>query len=98
MKRYRIVNKARFVCFALAVCLTVCFVISGVFKKSLANEEKDYRYTEVTVEEGDTLWELAKIYGSGEKDLREVIYDICTLNGIKAGDIQPGQTLLIPQE
>ena len=45
MKRYRIVNRARFVCFALAVCLTVCFVISGVFKKSLANEKKDYRYT-----------------------------------------------------
>ncbi len=98
MKHYRIVNKARFICFALVVSLTVCFVIAGVLNKSEAKTKRDMRYTEVTVEEGDTLWELAKIYGSGEKDLREVIYDICTLNGIKAGDIQPGQTLLIPQE
>ena len=31
MKHYRIVNKARFICFALVVSLTVCFVIAGVF-------------------------------------------------------------------
>ena len=96
MKRYRIVNKARFVCFALAVCLTVCFVISGVLNRSLAKEEKDLRYTEVTVKEGDTLWELAKTYGRDDKDIRDVIFDICTLNGIKAGDLRPGQILLIP--
>ena len=68
----------------------------GVLNICSADEKKNTRYTEITVVEGDTLWALAKEYGCGEKDIREVIYDICSVNKIKASDLRPGQTLLIP--
>ncbi len=98
MKHYRIVNRTRFICFVLTVLLVVCFVISGYLNSSSAKEKRDMRYTEVTVREGDTLWALAKEYGNGEKDVRDVICDICRLNGIKASDLRPGQSLIIPEE
>ncbi|MBR0481440.1 MAG: LysM peptidoglycan-binding domain-containing protein [Firmicutes bacterium] len=98
MKHYRIANKARFICFVLTVCLILCFAVMGIVNTSAAKEKRDLRFTEVTVTEGDTLWALAKEYGSKDKDIREVIYDICTVNDIKASDLKPGQTVLIPGE
>ena len=98
MRHYRIKNRARFIGFLALACIVVCFVISGVFSRSSANEKRDMRYTEVVIEEGDTLWSLAKTYGSGDKDVREVVYDICIANDIKASDLRPGQVLRIPED
>lgn len=51
----------------------------------------------ITVQTGDTLWEIAKSYvGSGE-DIRYIIYVIRDRNGLKTADIKPGQQLIIPQ-
>ena len=55
------------------------------------------RYTVVTVEEGDTLWAIAKEYGRQDVDIREAVYEICSFNGIKAADLRPGQVLKVPQ-
>ena len=98
MKHYHIANRMRFVCFVAMVLLAVSFVIMGIINTSSAKEKRDMRYTEVTVREGDTLWELALDHGNPEKDVREVVYDICLTNNIKAGDIRPGQILMIPEE
>ncbi|MBR0417444.1 MAG: LysM peptidoglycan-binding domain-containing protein [Firmicutes bacterium] len=98
MKHYHIANRMRFVCFVAMVLLAVSFVIMGIINTSSAKEKRDMRYTEVTVREGDTLWELALDHGNPEKDVREVVYDICLANNIKAGDIRPGQILMIPEE
>ncbi len=98
MKHYHIANRMRFVFFVAMVLLAVSFVIMGIINTSSAKEKRDMRYTEVTVREGDTLWELALDHGNQDKDVREVIYDICLANGIKAGDIRPGQILMIPEE
>ena len=96
MKHYRIANRIRFVSFVVTACLLLSFAVMGVLNICSADEKKNTRYTEITVVEGDTLWALAKEYGCGEKDIREVIYDICSVNKIKASDLRPGQTLLIP--
>ena len=95
--RYRIVNRTRFIVFVLAVCIAVCFVIGGMVNISAAKEKRDLRYTEVTVRDGDTLWAIAKECGRTDADIREVIWEICSVNGVKASDLRPGQVLKVPQ-
>ena len=54
-------------------------------------------YAEIVVQSGDTLWDLAQEFGPADKDVREVVYDICRYNEISADSIYPGQTIMIPQ-
>lgn len=54
-------------------------------------------YTEITIQSGDTLWNLAKEFGPDDEDVREVVYDICRINDISADSIYPGQTIMIPE-
>jgi len=48
-----------------------------------------------TVAPGDTLWDIAVTY-SGDRDVREVIYEIQRLNGLTSAEIYPGQVLFVP--
>jgi LysM repeat protein len=48
-----------------------------------------------TVAEGDTLWEIASHYRSGE-DVRKVVYEIQQANHLSSAIIRPGQVLVIP--
>jgi len=84
--------------------LFVSIVITAVFIVSIANanardENKvaiDIEYLTVTVEQGDTLWSLAKPHFNGKMDYREYIYQIKSLNQLEQGLIYPGQKLRIP--
>jgi LysM repeat protein len=51
---------------------------------------------QVTVEEGDSLWAIARATVP-EADPREVILDIRELNGLATNTIHPGQVLSVPQ-
>ncbi len=52
--------------------------------------------TTVTVQSGDTLWDLTDGLAP-EVDRRVVIGQIIELNGLRsAGDIHPGDVLLVP--
>ncbi len=97
MKKYRIVNRFRFITFVTLMMLVAGFALTSLigFPESFAEEPK--RYTEVEVVSGDTLWDLAKSYGDSSKDIREVVYEICSVNQIKAQDLYAGQIILIPQ-
>lgn len=50
-----------------------------------------------TVVPGDTLWDIAVAYG-GNRDVREVIYEIQELNGLSSAEIHPGQVLFVPTD
>lgn len=53
-------------------------------------------YIEVPVKAGDTVWEIASHYSS-DQDVREMIYEIKTINGLNHNaQIYAGQTLKIP--
>lgn len=52
----------------------------------------------VTVDEGDTLWKIAKEYKNENEDIRKVIYEIRKINKLDSAVIVPGQILLIPQK
>jgi LysM repeat protein len=47
------------------------------------------------VREGDTLWSIAQRVAPGE-DPRPLVDAITVANGVDAGAIVPGQTLLVP--
>ena len=61
----------------------------------MAKDPIEYYDTIVVVKEGDTLWEIAKNAVGEKVDVREIIHDIITENGMENGNIQPGMTLKV---
>jgi LysM repeat protein len=53
---------------------------------------------EYRVKPGDTLWNIAKEYTDGKKDIRKYIYNIMKENGMENPDLMPGQIIFIPIE
>jgi len=53
--------------------------------------------TQVVVQEGDTLWGLARDHGPLGADPRQVVSRIREMNRLDGCLIHPGQVLLVPQ-
>lgn len=83
--------------FLISICIMVGLIV-GIIIASLnqAQAEAYNSYKEIEIEEGDTLWEIAAEHTDNNKDIREVIYDICKLNDIKAGNIAAGDKIVVP--
>lgn len=47
------------------------------------------------VQPGDTLWDVATMYGPKNVDIRETYWQIAEDNHVQDGNLQPGQVLLI---
>jgi nucleoid-associated protein YgaU len=52
-------------------------------------------YVTHTVRTGDTLWDIALEHADGG-DLRNLVHDIRSINGLDTSTIQPGQVLRVP--
>ncbi len=95
-KKYRIKSKIRFTLF-MTIAMLVIFSSAGtVIGVNNAESMTKTSYSEIIVQTGDTLWDLAREFGLDSKDTREIVYDICMINDITAESIYPGQTILIP--
>jgi len=53
-------------------------------------------YVTHTVRSGDTLWEIAAEHAADGGDLRNLVHDIRSINGLDTSTIQPGQVLRVP--
>jgi hypothetical protein len=60
------------------------------------NNDEQANYIMVLVEEGDTIWNLAHIYNSGQYKHKDLMNRIKTLNELEQYLIFPGQALKIP--
>ena len=96
MKRYRIKNRVRFTAFAASFILVLLISVSSLFGFNDAKGMDMPQYTVVTVQAGDTLWDLAGKYGPDNEDIRYVIYEIGKLNNVSADTLQPGMEISIP--
>ena len=54
------------------------------------------KVTRVVVEEGDTLWNIARKYASPSEDIMEKVAVIRQLNQLSGAAVYPGQILLVP--
>lgn len=76
--------------FTMAVLLGI---VLGVH--SLTNSMQPDQFIEVTVTEGDTLWDIAKRFNQ-HQDPRKVIYSIKKINRLDSGFIIAGQIIRVP--
>ena len=98
-KKYVITSPLRFFLFIVIIVMIVSFSVYTIAGKASAyadSDEDNGTYKTVVVESGDSLWQIAAENSNGSVDLREVVYTICEINDITAGDIQPGEEILIP--
>ena len=97
-KRYRIANKFRFTAFVAIALIVLAFVISTALGFNTISGASRQEYVQIKVQSGDTLWALAKEYGPADMDIRNIVYEICRLNGVSADTLQAGQYITIPTE
>ena len=95
----KIVNFKKFI---RSICrvLLVIFALSILCAKSTLSHKKQ-EYTKFYVAEGDTLWNIAQgLQRDNEyyknKDIREIIYSIKTINNLETSNLILDQELLIP--
>lgn len=95
-KRNRIGSPVRFTGFLAVMILLVLAATINVLGLELSDQAVEPAYTEVRVQSGDTVWDLALEFGPQDEDVRRVVKRICRINGIAPEDLQPGQILQIP--
>ena len=95
-RTYRIKSRSRFTSFIVFLIIFFVMASNTILGLSDASSLTQKEYAEITVQAGDTLWNIAKTYMPGDTDIRRSVYSICRLNNIAAHELIAGQKLLIP--
>lgn len=91
-RRYVLKNRRRFYIFVLAITVSLsCMLFAATANGADTNPE----YSIVTVEKGDTLWNLAKEYNHGG-DIRSYIREVQKINDLTDGIIYEGDEIKMP--
>ncbi|MCR4601538.1 MAG: LysM peptidoglycan-binding domain-containing protein [Clostridia bacterium] len=100
-KRYRIVSTPRFLTFFVIVILSAIFVFNTLAGAYESQSLSRVQYKEVTVQSGDTLWEIAsencRTEDGNGVDIRLAVDEICRENNISASQIKVGDIIKVPQ-
>ena len=80
---------------ALVAVIAVLVATIAPFSATASAEKVDVSFDYVTVNSGDSMWELAKYYAPGE-DPRDWIADVVNLNGLTSTDLVAGQQIALP--
>ena len=96
MKKYRICNKLRFTAFLTTVILVSVICFSALLGFSDVSASGEPEYIEYYVQSGDTLWDIASVYGPADMNIKQFIYLIEKHNSTSAASLQAGQTIEIP--
>lgn len=79
----------------LVMVMTFTLILAVNISRAAGNTiSTDYKL--VTIEKGDTLWNVVKDNCSNYKDIRKVLYDIEKENNLSSASISPGVKIKIP--
>ncbi|MBE7042814.1 MAG: LysM peptidoglycan-binding domain-containing protein [Ruminococcaceae bacterium] len=81
-------RKGRFFGFCLLVLLAVNVIVPK------AEDSSDFKY--VTVQAGDTLWEIAEHHLPEDSDVRSFLWELKKINRLETGEVFEDQVLRIP--
>jgi hypothetical protein len=96
--RLRLTRRGRAVLTTLAavpVLLGVGFAVLNGGQASAGDHQASVRFETVTVQPGETLWQLAE-ETAPNTDPRDFVQDVVALNALDGSAIQAGQELAIP--
>ncbi|BAU31982.1 LysM peptidoglycan-binding domain-containing protein [Microcella alkaliphila] len=95
--RLRLTRRGRAVITTLVTAPIVALVVALALSGGEATATSgDVVLPVVTVEAGQTLWQLAGSVAPGANPA-DLVADIITLNGLDSAAVMPGQTLLLPE-
>lgn len=95
-RRLRIANRRRFITVISALLFILGVLISSAAMMTVASAEAPVIWTEIVVEEGDTLWAIAREISTESEDVRLKIHAIMEENRLPSAIIRPGKILRIP--
>lgn len=95
----KIVNKSKFIKTTSILALIICLII--IFSKTTYSKV-EIEYKESYIYKGDTLWTIAKNEIENNKyfenkDIREVVNELKTINNLSTSSLYEGNKLKIPQ-
>lgn len=94
-RRIYIKNKIRFSIFLIIISLLTMIVFNLVFLHKVEGQENS-NLKVITVDDGDTLWDIVSEYTGNEYDIRKEIYRLKKINQLETSYIYSGQELMIP--
>ena len=81
----------------IILSLTALIILMIIWAAStLGNSQKQINYKTITVENGQSLWEIARNNYGPEYDLRKIIYKIKKINKLENAVLHPGQEIKLP--
>ncbi len=96
-KHYKLKSKFRFTVFVAFMLILMTFTTNTILGNNFTNGLTKETFTQVIVESGDSLWNIASKFGPQNQDPRKMVDKIRQANGISDNQsIQPGQILLVP--
>lgn len=97
-RKYRIRSKIRFTVSVMVMAVMAACGLGAFtgFNASAAAEKAEY--VNIRVCGGDTLWDIAGTYKDESTDIREAVYEICSINDIEAEELVPGMMISVPED
>jgi hypothetical protein len=93
--KYKVVNYKRFRSFVMISAILAVLTASVLVYNITAFSLNGNTFIEIPVRDGDTIWNIAKQYGTSDS-IRHDVYTIMKLNNIEDGMIYPGQVIIVP--
>lgn len=95
----KITNKKKFIRSILIILGAIMFISLFISNISFSHGENNYKT--IYVSNGDTLWSIAKEEQENnayyeDKDIRDVVNNIKTVNKLNSSDLSSNQKLVIP--